>query len=451
MIISPMIVAATILGIQGGSNNLSEKLITNLIMPLKVAAAFSLSFVLLSGLVGADIPMDKFVQFVDAKASMDQLLGGDNMFGLLWKLAVIMIFWKSAFWAIEGSEAQFITDKIKGGAEAAGQFMLEAATIDRPIIPMGNGGKASLSDALGLMGAWKQTAENKQQERRDDIYKDIIPGYGAVADANNALRDAAGELKNAKDSGSKQSEAEAISRGIANAGGHKAVKSPEWDRFIKNSSLSEAKQKELKEAIEDSSGNSSKINEAIRNAFGGEINTGRLQTDYNKKAGSGGKESGPEGQTTSVQYTDASNNTQTDVNYNPSYIQDSSTSIRRGVEEGLKEAKKSNADQEELKRAAASLGQFLDKAGTKEKERLKLFIEGDKEMTQHNAENLAAQIAADMNAKLPENKQVNPTELSAIVKVLLEEDFKRKNAKPPEAENSDAGAKKDTGGTNNLN
>ncbi len=143
LICSPALVAVGIMGISGGGElDFGKKVITHLIMPLKIAGAFALSFVMVTAMM--DFPEMKTDQFLGIGEGALSQFGVSSVYGLMWKLATIIIFWRAAFWAIKDTEATFITDKIKSVGETAGKFAAGAAS-DMVQLPMpGGDGNMSL-------------------------------------------------------------------------------------------------------------------------------------------------------------------------------------------------------------------------------------------------------------------------------------------------------------------
>ena len=162
MIFSPLIVAAGVMGI-GDAGRVSEDLITHLIMPLKIAGAFAVSFVMISAMIEVKPPD---VVFVKLGGAFNQF-ADDNVYGILWKVATVVVFWEVAFWAVKGSFAEFITERIKSGAEQLGKFVASAATIDREIFPLPGKKGFTTFRALGnLPGAIESRAA---EDRRQDM------------------------------------------------------------------------------------------------------------------------------------------------------------------------------------------------------------------------------------------------------------------------------------------
>ncbi len=171
MVFSPLIVAASIMGFGGDGGKIGTQVITNLIMPLKIAAAFAITFLMMDTMINVGAPA---TDFIHVGASVSTF--GKTGYGLLWSIATVVVFWKAAFWAMDGSAATVITDKIKSGAESAGQFVAKAATIDQQILPMPGGepgDRASLGNYFAMAGKFKS------QWNTDQSNKDIEAAKGA--------------------------------------------------------------------------------------------------------------------------------------------------------------------------------------------------------------------------------------------------------------------------------
>jgi hypothetical protein len=133
MVFSPLLIAGSIMGFgKGSGGKISEMVVTSVVMPLKIAAAFAVSFLMIDAMVNlGGGPSGDFIRTGSSVSTF-----GASGYGLLWSIATIVVFWKAAFWALEGSVAEGVINKIKGGAEGAGAFLAKAGTIDREIFPM---------------------------------------------------------------------------------------------------------------------------------------------------------------------------------------------------------------------------------------------------------------------------------------------------------------------------
>ncbi len=179
MVFSPLIIAAAIMGISKGGEG-SKKFITYLLIPLKVAAAFSVTFIMISAMVGFTPPGSPVFVFLGPPLSGF----GNGMTGILWQIATIGIFWKLAFWAVEGTEAKFIVDSIKGGAERLGTAVARYATIDRPVIPYvrrdGTTGRVGLSAFIapphgqqGILGQIASKLERQARGHNTEFFREL--------------------------------------------------------------------------------------------------------------------------------------------------------------------------------------------------------------------------------------------------------------------------------------
>ncbi len=152
LVFSPLLVGASILGIDGGKGGeISGKIVTHLIMPLKIAAAFAVGFVMMSAMVEwhGGVEESSFV----FGAALSQL--GQDEYSFLWQIATIVLFWMAAFWAVEGSIADTLIQQIKTGAEMLATTTAKTLTIDRPLFTVGTGGK----DAAFSLGSVLQAPQ----------------------------------------------------------------------------------------------------------------------------------------------------------------------------------------------------------------------------------------------------------------------------------------------------
>jgi hypothetical protein len=173
LVFSPLIVAAWIMGFSDGKGSeLSETVITHLIMPLKIAAAFTVCYVMMSAMMGMEVFQDHGA--LQAGASLSTLAQGSV--GILWKIASIVVFWKAAFWAIEGSAAKGITDKIQTGTQELGKFAAETLST-RQVFPMGKGEKVSFNTLSKTLDSFQDARAQKQREDYRS-YRANVLGHG---------------------------------------------------------------------------------------------------------------------------------------------------------------------------------------------------------------------------------------------------------------------------------
>lgn len=194
MIASPALVAGSILGIAKVKEGW-DMIVSNLIMPLKIAAAFTFSFIMISALGAweSNVLLENpgGTSLISVGPSLKQFFS--NEYGFLWQLITIVTFWKAAFWAINDNAAQFITDKIKQGAESTGQFAVKALG-DQQVIPsfgLTKDQTLSLNTLKGLPGAVKRHQDTGARKRHEQDYASLIPGYGGgqVGRDNTALNE----------------------------------------------------------------------------------------------------------------------------------------------------------------------------------------------------------------------------------------------------------------------
>jgi len=185
MVFSPLLIAAKILDLGEGSGDLGRQILTHLIMPLKIAAAFAISFVMISVMI--DIKIVTHDDFITVGKQLEPFMGV-NMAGFLWKILTVVIFWKAAFWAVEKSAAEGLINNIKSGAETVGSSMTKMATIDQPIFKTVDGKKISLS-ALGQI---PQAINTMRTSQSNTMYNDMrnALGFTKLTDAMQKASDA---------------------------------------------------------------------------------------------------------------------------------------------------------------------------------------------------------------------------------------------------------------------
>ena len=164
MVFSPLLIAGSIMGFgQGEGGKVSEMIMTSIVMPLKIAAAFAVSFLMMDTMMDIGGPSGDFIK---TGASLSSF--GSTGYGLLWSIATIVVFWKAAFWALEGGVGHEFIQKIQNGAEQAGGFVARAGTIDQELLPMPGGkkgDKASLSNYLSMPGKFQGEYNKKMAEK----------------------------------------------------------------------------------------------------------------------------------------------------------------------------------------------------------------------------------------------------------------------------------------------
>ncbi len=132
MVFSPILIAASIMGFgQGEGGEISKMITTSIVMPLKIAAAFAVSFLMMDAMMEMGGPSGDFI-----KTGASVSVFGATGYGLLWSIATIVVFWKAAFWALKGGVGDDFIQQIRGGAEKAGAFVARAGTVDREFFPM---------------------------------------------------------------------------------------------------------------------------------------------------------------------------------------------------------------------------------------------------------------------------------------------------------------------------
>lgn len=173
MAFSPILVAAWIMGFGGGQSEIGKRIVTNLIMPLKIAAAFTVSFIMVAGMAGN---VDGFgnqtpTSFTEIGPALSKFATGS--YGILWQIVVIVVFWKAAFWAMEGSEAETLIQGIQKGTEKVGTAAARAVTIDRPLFKTGENKDVpvSLSGMGGALGKWADIQGQQSSEQNTNLWK----------------------------------------------------------------------------------------------------------------------------------------------------------------------------------------------------------------------------------------------------------------------------------------
>lgn len=199
---SPVLIAAAIMGFggQGEASKISENIVTFLIMPLKIAAAFAVSFVMMSAMIEFNVEGGAEGAFVfgPALSQLGTIGTGSSEYGLVWQIATIVIFWMAAKWAVKNDFSSKITDYIFTGAEILGMTAARAATIDRQIFTVPGGKKGeqySMSNVFGLPMKYAAFKERENTNRGTALSQSL---FGA-SDFQKKLLEEDFNGENAKD------------------------------------------------------------------------------------------------------------------------------------------------------------------------------------------------------------------------------------------------------------
>ncbi len=176
LVFSPVIVAAKVMDLSGSAGDLENTIVTSIVMPLKIAAAFAVGFVMLSAMVTISPGMTGGESTFWFGAALSQM--GQDEYSILWQIATVFLFWKAAKWSVEGNMAEFITSKIFEGAQSLGGAAARAATIDRPIFGAKTGEGKSLSTLLRLPEAVVAAQKSKMNQQYSDLYKGVQEALG---------------------------------------------------------------------------------------------------------------------------------------------------------------------------------------------------------------------------------------------------------------------------------
>ena len=180
MIFSPLIVAASIMGFGGEAGKGAEMFFTHLIAPLKVAAIFSVTFVMISGMTGFQTSQSIFnnggmeIEFGPSLS----VLGHSGAYGLLWQIFTIIIFWKGSTWALDGTVAKSIVDPVRKFAGDIGSYVAKAATVENQFLPAIGGEKMSIA-GLGTFSNVLQTKKSTALTKQRTAIEKKLAGGGS--------------------------------------------------------------------------------------------------------------------------------------------------------------------------------------------------------------------------------------------------------------------------------
>jgi hypothetical protein len=197
---SPVVIGLSIMGINTPGGGISEQVVTHLLVPIKISAAFAISFVMMSSMI--DFKPNGRLGMFEFGPSLSAIAVDE--YAIMWQIATIIIFWKAAKWALEGTLADTIVKGIFDSAETVGNYALKAATIENQMFTLkdNNGVEQKLS-LQGLLDTPKRVAEIKMQELKNkdaDFYSSFrsdralenIKKYGRTeVDASAPIKDLA--------------------------------------------------------------------------------------------------------------------------------------------------------------------------------------------------------------------------------------------------------------------
>lgn len=165
MVFSPALVAGGIMGF--GTGSISEKLglFTYLLAPIKIAAAFAVSFVMMSGLIEFR-PHGKEGIF-EFGAGLSALAVDE--YAILWQIATIVVFWMAAKTAIKDIPfVDGISDKLLGGAERVGSFLARSATTEAQVFTVETDQGPKKIGLGGLLNAPARVVDLKESQKRSE-------------------------------------------------------------------------------------------------------------------------------------------------------------------------------------------------------------------------------------------------------------------------------------------
>ncbi len=195
MVFSPFLVAASIMGFGGGGGDIGKKLITTLIVPIKVAAVFGVSFIMVSAMIN---PAGGY----EAETNQWIYLGGTltnfgSVYSILWQIATLIVFWVAIFESMSGTFADKAVETIKSGAEKMGGYVAKATVLDKPLIPMfGKNGNMSIRGVGELPGMFERAQEQAHRDRMAKVRTNLFPEQGAKADQGRVTNRAIDALSN---------------------------------------------------------------------------------------------------------------------------------------------------------------------------------------------------------------------------------------------------------------
>jgi hypothetical protein len=192
MVFSPAIVAVKIMGLDSEAGEQLTKVVTAIIMPLKIAAAFAVGFVMLSAMVTISPGMTGGESAFWFGSALSQM--GQDEYAILWQVATVYLFWKAAQWAVEGNMADELTKGIFSGAQSLGSVAARAATIDRPLFEFKTAdGKKNIS--LGALLSAPETLSSQWSGKLKTDRMKVLEDLGLTPNGATANQQKVNDFK----------------------------------------------------------------------------------------------------------------------------------------------------------------------------------------------------------------------------------------------------------------
>lgn len=190
----------------GDAGNMSEKVLTHILAPIKIGIVLTVGFLMLdamNGIVGASqnsaIGKSKLSELADGTLL---ITGIADLQKLIIAITSIMVLWIAVFKAADGTVAQSLVDKVKGAVEGAGTGAMGLLKYT-PLTPIQVQGKdnkpgetemASWANLTRIGSKFKDSFVNAQNEKADALYSklglDLFGGGGkAIESLARALED----------------------------------------------------------------------------------------------------------------------------------------------------------------------------------------------------------------------------------------------------------------------
>ncbi len=189
---SPLLIAAAVLGIGGSGGDFVGKVVGALTLPLKVAAAMAVSFIMISGMSDLSIVSTDGV-FVRAGSNVFTV----GTYGFLWQILTVVVFWQAAKWATSNTgiaSIDGVVSTIASGTEGFGS-LLASSILNRPIFSIKDGsGSASPNVSLGALKSIPNII-NSAQVNQLEKQKQVLRGMTGPASLDKELQAATNNLK----------------------------------------------------------------------------------------------------------------------------------------------------------------------------------------------------------------------------------------------------------------
>lgn len=165
----------------GEGGDIAGKVLTHVMAPIKLGIVLTVGFIMIDAMFGATGASSSSLITSAKIGTFGQTLlltGIADLQRLLIAMTTIVVLWKGVFFAVSGTEAQFLVDKVKGFADQAGDAAMGALKY-APLTPVQVGKGKDGSDIQGISfgamsGVWDKSMrgiQQMQEAKTDSLFK----------------------------------------------------------------------------------------------------------------------------------------------------------------------------------------------------------------------------------------------------------------------------------------